>query len=330
MGLIVVQAPDRSMVDAAFGTSSKVTSLNSDVAQAGVPTVAHLLRVDEREPISLTTVPAHVSIAGRAVTDSTVDEALVRLDSKAATPANRSARNALRAVKPFVGRPEFSLLVWFQAASSVQNSVSTSPGAEAVVEGIRYLKTERFDDASAELLTMSSSLASYPITPRDVTTAPTPPKPSPRKPPSPTPPHTGPQHRPQFERPPVAPPTRTAPPPQPVQPPQPSQWNQPPGPMPVHQQAPGSPYDYQQQRPPIPDSGLAMAIVSTLCCCLPVGIAAIIKATQVNKKWAAGNYAGAEQSARTAKQLSYLAIGLGLVLWAFYFLMIMISSTQSY
>jgi len=46
---------------------------------------------------------------------------------------------------------------------------------------------------------------------------------------------------------------------------------------------------------------------------MPLGIVAVIFAAQVNGKVAAGDTAGAKDSAKKAKMLSYIAIGLGLL-----------------
>ena len=56
---------------------------------------------------------------------------------------------------------------------------------------------------------------------------------------------------------------------------------------------------------------LVLAIIS-LFCCLPLGIVAVIFAAQVNNKVAAGDTAGAQDSAKKAKMFSYIALGLGL------------------
>lgn len=58
---------------------------------------------------------------------------------------------------------------------------------------------------------------------------------------------------------------------------------------------------------------LVFAIITTLCCCLPFGIPAIVFASQVNTKLAAGDYAGALDSSRKAKMWCWIAFGLGLL-----------------
>lgn len=67
----------------------------------------------------------------------------------------------------------------------------------------------------------------------------------------------------------------------------------------------------------MPNNNMTLAIVATvlgLCspCCigLILGIVAIVMASQVNKKYESGDFAGAESSAKNAKILSYIAIGL--------------------
>jgi len=56
---------------------------------------------------------------------------------------------------------------------------------------------------------------------------------------------------------------------------------------------------------------LAPAILVTLFCCLPFGIASIVFAAQVNSKIQAGDIQGAMESSRKAKMWSWWAFGVG-------------------
>lgn len=53
--------------------------------------------------------------------------------------------------------------------------------------------------------------------------------------------------------------------------------------------------------PQVPNN-LVWAILTTLFCCLPAGIVSIVYAAQVNGKLAAGDIAGAQDSAAKAKK----------------------------
>ena len=64
--------------------------------------------------------------------------------------------------------------------------------------------------------------------------------------------------------------------------------------------------------PTIPNY-LVQSILVTLCCCLPLGVVAIIFSAQVNSKLAAGDYAGAQEASRKAKMFVWIAFGLGIV-----------------
>jgi hypothetical protein len=60
---------------------------------------------------------------------------------------------------------------------------------------------------------------------------------------------------------------------------------------------------------------LIPAIVSTIFCCVPLGVVSIIFAVQVNSKVAAGDIAGAMESSKKAKMFMFIAIGAGLLVW---------------
>lgn len=67
-------------------------------------------------------------------------------------------------------------------------------------------------------------------------------------------------------------------------------------------------------RPPKPDNNMAIAILCTICCCLPLGIVAVIKASNVNSLYVMGQYEAAELAAVEAKKWSIIGIVIGFVL----------------
>ena len=89
-----------------------------------------------------------------------------------------------------------------------------------------------------------------------------------------------------------------------------------PPPPPPHQPAfaPPPPASSAQQIP----NYLWQSIVVTLCCCLPLGIVAIIFASQVNDKLRRGDIQGAMQASKQAKMFCLIAVGLGLVVALIY------------
>ncbi|HTS37126.1 MAG TPA: CD225/dispanin family protein [Candidatus Solibacter sp.] len=69
---------------------------------------------------------------------------------------------------------------------------------------------------------------------------------------------------------------------------------------------------------------LVFAILTTVFCCLPAGIPAIVYAAQVNGKLQAGDYAGAQQASKNAKLWCLVALGLGLGITVIYGLLFMV------
>ena len=78
----------------------------------------------------------------------------------------------------------------------------------------------------------------------------------------------------------------------------------------------GSPYGQPAGSPP--PNYLVWAILTTIFCCLPLGIASIVFAAQVNGKYAAGDVAGAQESSRKAKQFAIWSAVVGVVVGALY------------
>lgn len=98
------------------------------------------------------------------------------------------------------------------------------------------------------------------------------------------------------------------------------QYQQQPYQQPYQQPAYGQPYPYgyQQQAPmgsmpPMPDTNLVLAIISTICCCLPLGIVAIIYSSKVSGLYAAGQYQEALKASANAKKWAIWSIIAGIV-----------------
>jgi hypothetical protein len=82
-------------------------------------------------------------------------------------------------------------------------------------------------------------------------------------------------------------------------------------PAPPWQQAPGWPGG-----PPLsaPQTYMIPAVLVTLFCFLPTGIAAIYFASQVTTKLQAGDFAGAADASNKAKTWVFVSLGVGVVL----------------
>jgi hypothetical protein len=74
---------------------------------------------------------------------------------------------------------------------------------------------------------------------------------------------------------------------------------------------------------------LVPAILSAVCC-FPLGIISIIFAAQVNGKVTAGDMAGALDSSKKAKMFSYIFLGLGILVWGGYILLVFLGVGLSF
>lgn len=62
-----------------------------------------------------------------------------------------------------------------------------------------------------------------------------------------------------------------------------------------------------------PANHLVWAILTTILCCMPAGVVAIVFAAQVNGKWAAGDVQGARQSSTNARTWAIVSAVLGAI-----------------
>ena len=78
-----------------------------------------------------------------------------------------------------------------------------------------------------------------------------------------------------------------------------------------------------------PDNYLVWAILSTLLCCMPFGIVAIVKATQVDTFWAQGNQAESIEAANAAKKWTIVSAVSAVAVWFIYVLIVVIAAIVS-
>jgi len=78
-----------------------------------------------------------------------------------------------------------------------------------------------------------------------------------------------------------------------------------------------------------PDNYLVWAILSTLFCCLPLGIASIVFAAQVDGKYNSGDYAGAQAASEKAKKFATWGAIAGLVVIVLYVVLIVVAAGSS-
>jgi hypothetical protein len=108
---------------------------------------------------------------------------------------------------------------------------------------------------------------------------------------------------------PIGPPQEQIPPPD-----IPPHWQQPYGAPP--QEGPGwgaPPPQYGDFAGEKPNNYLVWGVVSTLLCCLPLGVASIYYATRVNQRWQAGDVAGAKHAADRARTFAIASAVIGVL-----------------
>ena len=78
-----------------------------------------------------------------------------------------------------------------------------------------------------------------------------------------------------------------------------------------------------------PENNLVWAILSTLFCCLPLGIAAIYYASKVDGLWQNGDYEAAKEAADNAQKYSLWGAILGGAFVVIYILLILLGALAS-
>ena len=144
--------------------------------------------------------------------------------------------------------------------------------------------------------------------PSDATNEPVPPTPpgAPTPPSVPTPP--------PAPTPPMTPPPSTPPPP----------FGGPPG--------YGGPPSFGYGAGQPPNNYLVWAILTTIFCCLPLGVASIVFSSQVNSKWAIGDAQGALKASNNARNFaiaSAVAVVVIGVVWLFFAILVGVSGSTT-
>ena len=120
--------------------------------------------------------------------------------------------------------------------------------------------------------------------------------------------------------PPMTPPPSIPPPPSTPQPP----FGGPPG--------YGGPPSFGYGAGQPPNNYLVWAILTTIFCCLPLGVVSIVFSSQVNSKWAMGDAQGALKASNNARNfaiasaVAVLVIG---VVWLFFAILVGVSGSTS-
>ncbi|MGM9694189.1 MAG: CD225/dispanin family protein [Alloprevotella sp.] len=80
-------------------------------------------------------------------------------------------------------------------------------------------------------------------------------------------------------------------------------------------QQPPCPENYQPARP---DNYLVVAILTTLCCCMPLGVVSIVYAAKVDGLYRGGLYQEAEDAAAQARKWAIISAVVGVTVQVLY------------
>ncbi len=82
-------------------------------------------------------------------------------------------------------------------------------------------------------------------------------------------------------------------------------------------------------KPPLPKNYLVWSILSTVLCCLPLGIVAIVYSTKVNDYYIMGLYNEAMRASAKAKQWCIYAVLSNFIVSAIYIILVLTLSASS-
>ena len=95
--------------------------------------------------------------------------------------------------------------------------------------------------------------------------------------------------------------------------------------QPQYQQPPYYQPNYAQgQRPMKPDNYLVWAILCTILCCLPLGIVSIIYSSKVDGLYNSGDFAGAEDASKKAKNYAMWGAIISAIVIVLYILLVVV------
>ena len=78
--------------------------------------------------------------------------------------------------------------------------------------------------------------------------------------------------------------------------------------------------------PAKPNNYLALSIITTVMCCMPLGVVSLIKSTQVDGLYNSGKYQEAEETSKSAKNWAMAGIISTVVFFVLYILFIFLVS----
>lgn len=84
----------------------------------------------------------------------------------------------------------------------------------------------------------------------------------------------------------------------------------------------GNPQQTVTNIPPCPESHLTKAILITIFCCLPFGIASIVHASRVSSLYVIGNYEEAVKESEKAEKWANIGITMGIIYFILYAILV--------